>query len=250
MPQSHSNRELFDACVTLFGPHIPRSIDFLRYLRRSGVKAAFRKRAMETHPDCIQATPVNSGTNHDRFVRVSQAYKLLDAAFVGNRLDLIEDVQHPDSRRPSEDGSRSSQAGHMNPSLHQGPLPRRALRLGQFLYYSRAINWDDLIQALLWQQRQRPRIGEIARGWNMLSREAVKMVLVKKKQRERFGEAALRMGWLTPYEIMALLGKQRLMNQSFGRYFIDNGLLTSHQIERFVRQQRAHNRRFRYADCR
>ena len=46
-----SRQDLFKACESLFGTEIDISIEFLRYLKPAGVKAAYRKKAMETHPD-------------------------------------------------------------------------------------------------------------------------------------------------------------------------------------------------------
>ncbi len=48
---SHTQRELFRSCEILFGPELRISSEFLDYLEVNGVKSAFRKRALETHPD-------------------------------------------------------------------------------------------------------------------------------------------------------------------------------------------------------
>ena len=46
-----SRQDLFKACESLFGTDIDVSVEFLRYLKPAGVRAAYRKKAMETHPD-------------------------------------------------------------------------------------------------------------------------------------------------------------------------------------------------------
>ena len=46
-----TKQDLFNACESLFGTDIDVSVEFLRYLKPAGVKAAYRKKALETHPD-------------------------------------------------------------------------------------------------------------------------------------------------------------------------------------------------------
>ena len=43
--------DLFNACKVLFGPYNKISMDFLRYLEPSLLKAVYRKKALETHLD-------------------------------------------------------------------------------------------------------------------------------------------------------------------------------------------------------
>jgi hypothetical protein len=55
MNHSSSHSELYHACRILFGTELQCSPEFLDYLQISGVKSAFRRRAMETHPDRLSA---------------------------------------------------------------------------------------------------------------------------------------------------------------------------------------------------
>lgn len=244
MPRAYTKQELIEACITLFGPQIPRSTDFLKYLRHSGIKAAYRKRAMETHPDCHFAVQNDREHDHDRFIRVNKAYQILTNATFANRLQLPAKAEPPESKNYDEDRSCQTCTKQPHKSFYPGNLPPRELRFGQFLFYSGIITWEDLVQAIVWQQRNRPRIGQIAMGWKLLGREGVTTILNAKRPPERFGETALRKGLLTPYNILALLGKQRLMNQSIGQYFVEAGLLTRRQIDGLVGQQQIHNRHF------
>ena len=43
--------QLFNACNVLFGPNAGVTVDFIRYLQMSGLKAVYRKKALESHPD-------------------------------------------------------------------------------------------------------------------------------------------------------------------------------------------------------
>ena len=58
-PAEVTKKDLFKACESLFGTDIDASVDFLRYLKPDGVKAAYRKRALETHPDRARVVPEN-----------------------------------------------------------------------------------------------------------------------------------------------------------------------------------------------
>ena len=41
-------------------------------------------------------------------------------------------------------------------------MPKTEMRFAQFLYYSKKIDWNTFVQALSWQWKNRPRLGEIA----------------------------------------------------------------------------------------
>jgi hypothetical protein len=69
---------LFNACRILFGAEIELSRDFLFYLQPSGVKAAYRQQAKESHPDAVAPGSTGKG---DRFRQVTDAYKLICAFF-------------------------------------------------------------------------------------------------------------------------------------------------------------------------
>ncbi|MEE8432668.1 MAG: hypothetical protein V3S16_15575 [Candidatus Desulfatibia sp.] len=61
--------ELCDACGILFGPEIEISLDLLRYLRLSGLKAAYRKKVFETHPDRAKTLGEDEAKMNAHFVR-------------------------------------------------------------------------------------------------------------------------------------------------------------------------------------
>ena len=118
--------------------------------------------------------------------------------------------------------------------------------IGRFLYYSSIISWRTLIQAILWQWRQRPLIGHIALEWGMLSAHDIRMILKGRNISERFGEFAVRKGYLTSFELMALLGKQRKSHYLIGEYFVKQGIFLGQDIDIMVERQRIHNRSVSY----
>ena len=46
-----AEEELYHSCRIIFGKDLKVSHDFLQYLQLSGVKKAYRKKALELHPD-------------------------------------------------------------------------------------------------------------------------------------------------------------------------------------------------------
>ena len=46
-----AEEELYRSCRIIFGRDLKVSPDFLQYLQLSGIKKAYRKKALEFHPD-------------------------------------------------------------------------------------------------------------------------------------------------------------------------------------------------------
>ncbi|MEW6220158.1 MAG: molecular chaperone DnaJ, partial [Thermodesulfobacteriota bacterium] len=124
---------------------------------------------------------------------------------------------------------------------YQGPLPQRELLFGHFLYYSGAISWRSMIQALVWQRMQRPRIGEIARRLGWLSDGDVQSIFRQRRIFERFGGIAQRVGLLTDFQVRVLLLHQRRLQRRLGDYFVEQSLLSEHDVERLHEGLRLHN---------
>jgi hypothetical protein len=72
-----TSSELFQACETIFGPDVNVSIEFLEYLQPIGIKTAYRKRALETHPDRAKALGSFARDLNTEFIDVQQAYEKL-----------------------------------------------------------------------------------------------------------------------------------------------------------------------------
>lgn len=110
---------------------------------------------------------------------------------------------------------------------HSGDVPSCRLRLAQYLFYTRRIDWATLIQALSWQYCNRPKVGELGIELGYMENADVLHVLGRKKMDELFGEAAVRLGRLSPQRLSILVGRQRLLNLPIGRYFVENGFIDS-----------------------
>ena len=231
--------EISKACKVLFGPEVEVSVDFLTYLQPEGLKSAYRKKALETHPDRSNTTQKEKRHLNELFVEVNSAYRKLQPLVKGNTFRESEKQQ----KKAPFNGRHRERNGSFSSSFNTNSIPKRSLRIGQFLYYSGLISWQTLIDAIVWQRRHRPRIGEIAVRWNMLSDMDVRRILEQKGLNEKFGERALFLGYLNRYELMALLGKQRILKFPIGEYFVRHGILRTEDIEYMVRQHLIHNKK-------
>ncbi len=235
--------ELYDACKIIFGPEVSVSDDFIRYLQPFGVKTAYRKRAFETHPDRARAVGDHSADMHRRFQQVRSAYDVL-LHYVENRSRRITGEPVFNGRRKQQYPNRHPHqrtARHASDHYYQGRLPRRALLLGQYLYYSGRISWRDLIDAIAWQSAQRPKIGQIALQAGVMSSQQVVTVLSQRSGNERFCDCAHRCGFISRHERIALIGRQRRMQRAIGEYFVERGLITPGDLSDILTAQRSHN---------
>jgi hypothetical protein len=152
--------------------------------------------------------------------------------------------------RPHKSGQKK---GHHDPKyankkskshsdhFYTGSFPKGILMIGQFLYYSGLISWRTLIEAICWQRRQRPKIGQIAIGWGLISSEDVMQILTDRTLNEKFGECARRIGYLSNFEQIALVGKQRQLQRPLGEYFVESGILSATDIMIMANKQLLQN---------
>ncbi len=107
--------------------------------------------------------------------------------------------------------------------------------LGRHLHRRGMITLRQLIAAVAWQRAQRPAVGQIAKSWGILSDEQIYQVLQDKDQGELFCDYAVRKGLMTPFQRLAIVGRQRVMQKPIGTYFVEQGILTIEQIEEQVK---------------
>ncbi len=276
-----AEKELFRSCEIIFGPELTISREFLDYLQLSGIKSAYRKRAMETHPD--RAALENERVQrqrHDLFHSVQEAYEnlitFLDAKEKG--FCLPPPARQPQPRtRPSRPASAKPQrprptktdktASGPRPhaktntqtktdfrttsgqpsmfwdteSLYQGPLPNRRLLLGHFLYYSGLINWRTIIQALIWQRTERPRLGEIGQRFGLLNEADVVHILRNRPTLQPFGQTAMDLGLLSQPQLQMLVSHQKRLQKKFGEFFLEKQILEPNELRILLQQYQEHN---------
>ena len=150
-------------------------------------------------------------------------------------------------RRGSSVPKATQTAAAQGDHFWSGPIPSRTLRLGEYLYYTGRISWMNLIRALAWQARQRPRFGQVATRLGYLSPELIAEALSRRQSQERIGEVALRLRLLTRLQQQVVLDAQSRGGSRIGSYFVQSGLLPQSDLDGIMREVRAHNARVSFA---
>lgn len=245
--------DLFNACSVLFGSDININIDFLKYLQVSGLKAAYRKKAFETHPDRAVALEEPTLSLEERFKEVNNAYEQL-SSFIEYpwkySLETYAYANQPGKKKRPHSSREDVNAYKRGPGASprrtgeffwQGNIPRQKLMLGRYLFYSGLISSRTLIDAIVWQKRLRPLVGSIAARWDWLAHEDILAILTRRRPGEKFGECALRCGYISSYQLSLLLGRQRMLQPKIGNFFIDRRIIKAGEMEALVEKLRAHN---------
>jgi curved DNA-binding protein CbpA len=263
MTNTISKTILTDDCELLFDSEIINYVDFLNTLSSSMLKSAYRKKAFATHPDRSHALGKNRGKLDKCFKEMSTAYERLDSIIQSDKKYIIKG-EVPKKKKARKTSRRTqtkqkSSAGfsyksNINKTEHEqkkqnsvsghfytGNIPKRKLLIGQFLYYSGLISWKTLFDAVYWQRKQRPIIGKIALDWGILSAEDIQTILKERSYKDNFGEYALRNGFITKFQRLAIVGKQRKLQPLIGRYFIEQGILRNYDIKKMTESLKIHN---------
>lgn len=231
MLSTASNSELVTACQILFSPEGGKcSVDFIKTIKPSTLKKVYRKKALETHPDRCNISGSDSAESGELFLKVKSAYEILKPV-----ADGTTDVKRPRDLKTKSNDDKPFDA------FYSGVVPLHTLLFGQFLYYSGAITWKTLMDAIVWQRRKKKIYGQIALQWKMLSEKDITHIMRKKKPHERFGAYAKKSGYLTIFQHLAIMGKQRKEGSLFGEFFIQKGILTKRQVDNLVQKTINHN---------
>jgi hypothetical protein len=234
-------KQLLDSCRVLFGPEIPILPQFLGYLQPSGVKAAYRKLAMETHPDRACYTGVDEAVLSERFKEVCSAYERVFSYVQEPQRYILDMPTRPFSRpvRPS-----SKPPANRRHTFYAGKIPPKKILFAQFLHYSGMISMQQMWGAVVWQKIRRPRLGDLACKLDWLKPFDITKIMSYRQKGELFGEAALRTGLLSSYQLLVLLGRQKLLQPRIGDYFIEKGILSSINLDAMAKALKEHNRRY------
>jgi hypothetical protein len=246
--------EIIQACRTLFGPDITLSRDFLCYLQPSGAKSAYRQKVKETHPDSFAGQDGREQQEQTRlFQDLLAAYETVSGFFkqrdsglwVVGKESFNNDPRPPrPTNRTSADSARRDQSRESSPfNSSTENLPFRQLEIGLFFYYQGIITYRQLIDALIWQRRQRPNLGDIAQRWGWLTDKDVKTILSHRGILGRFGQKALRLQYLTDRQLNTLLFFQRSQQKKLGQFFVERDILPAEEVERLALEQKNHNAR-------
>ena len=238
---SLSEAQVLSACQILFGEEVKLDRNFLFYLQPSGLKSAFRRRAKEVHPDLFQ----RGGSEMRRrrtelFRQLVEAHELIREFFRQRDAGLWERHARPQA---SAAGRPPESQGAGGDGYYRGQIPQIHLTIGRYCYYRGIIPYHALIEALTWQRRQRPLLGEIARRWGWLNEESVRRISNGVRPQQRFGERAVALGLLEPQQVQTLLHHQQSRQQRLGHYFVESGYTDSAGMTRLVAEMHQHNAR-------
>jgi hypothetical protein len=239
---------------------------------RDDLRSAYKRRALETHPDRARALGRAERELIREFSAVSDAYRLLSSVRAGPlpRGAVHGPPPRPPSRPPhaarrparrpaaepraSAPGQAQGFAGaqrvgvRVRVGIRPQDLPRRRLRFAEYLYYSGRVRWTELVEAIAWQRAQRPAIGRIAVEFGFLGPDDVGMLLERRREAGAvtvpFGEWAVRQGYLTPFQLLATLGQQLRLQRPIGQFFVERGLIDADDIDLVRRRILRHNARF------
>jgi hypothetical protein len=134
-------------------------------------------------------------------------------------------------------------------SVHPEALPRRRLRFAEYLYYTGRVPWTAFVEAIAWQRAQRPPVGRIAVEWGFLEPEDVARILEERRAKNAstvpFGEFAVRLGYLTSFQVLAVLGRQLRLQRRIGEFFVERGMLGAEEIDDLRRRISRHNAKWK-----
>jgi len=202
------------------------------------LRRAFRLRAFETHPDRAQALGVTAREATERFRAVSQAFEVLkELARDPGSLIKLKSL----AAKPSAPPSRPFVAAPQHDHFYRGPAPDRHLRVAELLYFTGRVSWRTMIDAIAWQRKQRPAIGELAVAWGLLTRSDLAHILAERSRErclEPIGEFACRHGWLSRTDLSRLVARQRKLQRPIGEYFVQRGAITPLALMDALRRQR------------
>lgn len=235
----HDLQDILHACRELFGNEVEISAEFVNYLRPEGVKAAFRTRAKQTHPDLALSERMDSGVSED-FIKTRDAYLLLTEYFrargagscsVTGTYAAFDPVGDRQRRQPPQGGM-----------VYAGYVPARRQLLGRYLYYRGIITYRTLLDAVTWQRTTNLPLGAVATGWGWLSTADIRTILATHPT-GLFGESAIRLGLLNRLQVGTLLMHQQSSRRKIGQYFVQQQILDPAELQDILRDFRLHNLR-------
>lgn len=235
-----SRNELLAACRVIFDRQLDAA--FLDRLRESGLKAAWRLKALDTHPDRAAGSK-NGVCGCARFIEARSAYDLLREHLRRREAQRpLSSSRPPGPQRPArrQPQPRTATPRHKPPAPIAAVPPRR-LRLGEFLYHSRVISFGELAATLVCQRRQRERFCEVAVRWGYLSGAEADLLLARRRPLERTGEAAERLCLLTPRQTRLVLTFQCMRQEPLGSLFVRRGLLSHRRLQELLGRLSDHN---------
>jgi len=114
------------------------------------------------------------------------------------------------------------------------------MQFGMYLVENGVITCEDFYEALKLQLGTRPQLGALAIEKRKLTMRQVLSVLQAQSDTpdEKFGELALKRGYLTEADLAWLLHEQSVRVKPFGELLVDMGVMSADEMERHYREYR------------
>ena len=165
----NNNRKIINACNILFGPMFKIYPSTLDYIQLSGIKSAYKEKSKLYHPDRSYAIGIDAEILTEYFKELNKAYNIL-LNYKKIKINKNNNIEiKPDLK------TKSSVKYNL---YYKGMMPKRELRFGEFLYYSKKICWNDLITSIVKQSIYRGKIGKIC-----IELEYINKVTLSKKKK-------------------------------------------------------------------
>ena len=242
---------LVSAARVLFGAGLQVTTVFFLTLKLDKLKTAFREQALRNHPDKAAELGVDASVLQKRFTAIRKAYEILLPFVSGQkqfpfRAPTVPTVRPVATPRPAARATAARPAPSVftatgRKTYYRGRIPDRPLRFAEFLYYSKLICWEEMLAALTWQKRVRPRLRDIALEKGILTAGDMVRLARSRLAGETLRDTALRLRLLDAQKLRLLAGYQRLQGCPIGRYFVDNRILMPSQLETMLKLNRRHN---------
>ncbi len=212
-----------------------------KYLDWKRIKSEYRKKAMLLHPDRVKITGKNIDSISEKFITLNNAYHLVSPFFKSRKYISIPYIK-PYFKQHSKQYSRKNyKTYHDINRKRKRTIPKLKLRLCRFLYYKGIINYKTIIDALVWQLQNRPKVGEIALKNKFITFDKILKIIKTRNIGEKFLEAAVRLNYINNYHVKHIFRIQESYNVPIGKYFLENKILTRNELHSILKELQNHN---------
>lgn len=243
MAELIANGDIVNAYRILFGSR--DTIEQISIPDYKTLHKAYRQKVKLFHPDLAAQSSMSQERLQAIFLKISRAYDIL-TNWLNNESTQSKKKAKPYSYKwePVKPNVPVESSIYFDKNYYytQG-LPNRKLRFGEYLFYSGRINWQTFMDALVYQCKNRKMIGQLCVEVGFIDNNDVVNIMNNRNllALEKFGEAANRLGYLTKQEISYILKKQYKLGQPFGKYFVDKGIMSSSELQKYLTDFHYHN---------
>ena len=209
------------------------------------LKKTFRRKALHWHPDRVVATDNDPAYSSEMFKKIYKAYEVLRNV-AGKEVKIIK-KSAPVPARESQSGSNySTHKWRYSPEKFwkKGTLPKCRLRFAQYLFYKGVIDRNTIINALVWQNKNRPRIGQIGIDFGYYDESAINSIIKNRSLGIPFCQAAVEQGFISNYS--AMIGRQKQFNAPIGRFFTESGILSPNKLQVYLKELADYNLKYSF----